>query len=326
MNQLHRWIFSLGLLLCLIACTWGAMTVYGFEGQEVTLPCNYDSKYHGICHVCWMRGSIPNQGCGMQVIYANEKQVEMRGDARYQLRGALQNGDASLTILNAKKSDSGKYGCRVHVPGWFNDKKFEMYLEIMEATQQPTTTPGYVTTAHVKYTTQQPTTTPGYVTTTTHVTYMQHKTVTVPQPVTTKRPGKTSTRHRHVTTTALIPTKETEQITETLENEDTTIHTVTDVQDEKLTTTEHEVTTDNFPDASSPIDKLVDEDRKEVLAILVPIILILMILGIISVYLLYKRKIKFRTSAEVTKSQSVSVGYSNLDSCVTLPKTNSSGD
>ncbi|KAF5898631.1 hepatitis A virus cellular receptor 1 [Clarias magur] len=221
MNQLHRWIFSLGLLLCLIACTRGAKTVYGFEGQEVTLPCNYDSKYHGICHVCWMRGSIPNQGCGVQVVYANEKQVVMRGDARYQLRGALQHGDASLTILKAKKSDSGKYGCRVHVPGWFNDKKFEMYLEIMEATQRPTTTPRYVTTAA-------------------HVTHMQHKTATVPQLTTTKRPGTTSTRRRHITTTALIYTEE--ETTGTLENGTTAIHTVTDETEETTETLENGTT------------------------------------------------------------------------------------
>lgn len=108
------------------------MTISAFEGQDITLPCKYDSRYHGICDICWMRGSIPNNGCGNQIIYANEKEVVMRANVRYQLYGALQRGDASLTILNAKKSDSGKYGCRVHVPGWFNDKKIEVYLEIRE--------------------------------------------------------------------------------------------------------------------------------------------------------------------------------------------------
>lgn len=77
-----------------------------------------------------MRGSIPNTGCGAQIIYANEKQVVMRGDVRYQLNGELQRGDASMTIRNARKSDSGKYGCRVHVPGWFNDRKIEVYLNV----------------------------------------------------------------------------------------------------------------------------------------------------------------------------------------------------
>ncbi|KAI5090713.1 hepatitis A virus cellular receptor 1-like precursor [Silurus meridionalis] len=127
-------------------CTCRTMTINSFEGQSVTLPCKYDSRYHGLCDICWMRGSIPANGCGNQIIYATGKKVDMQSNVRYQLNGALQMGDASLTILNAKKTDSGLYGCRVHVPGWFNDKKIEVYLVIMEETQQTTNTLGNVTT------------------------------------------------------------------------------------------------------------------------------------------------------------------------------------
>lgn len=108
------------------------MNIWRFEGQDVTIPCRYNSHYHGTCDVCWMRGSIPRSGCGNQIIYASGKNVLMRGNRRYQLNGNLQKGDASLTILNARISDSGKYGCRIHVPGWFNDIKVEVYLIIME--------------------------------------------------------------------------------------------------------------------------------------------------------------------------------------------------
>lgn len=119
-------------LLPPLVCKCRALTIYGFEGQDVTLPCKYDSRYHGICDICWMRGNIPNNGCGNQIIYANDKAVVSQDNMRYQLNGALQKGEASLTILSARKSDAGKYGCRVHVPGWFNDKKIVVYLEIRE--------------------------------------------------------------------------------------------------------------------------------------------------------------------------------------------------
>lgn len=80
-----------------------------------------------------MKGNIPNNGCGTQIIYAHsDGTVVERENMRYQLNGALKWGKASLTILQARKSDSGKYGCRVHVPGWFNDIKLEVNLEIRE--------------------------------------------------------------------------------------------------------------------------------------------------------------------------------------------------
>lgn len=59
---------------------------------------------------------------------------------RYQLDGDLQKGDASLTIHNTTQKDSGRYGCRVHIPGLFNDEKNVVDLVIMKGTyplQQP---------------------------------------------------------------------------------------------------------------------------------------------------------------------------------------------
>ncbi|XP_060773869.1 hepatitis A virus cellular receptor 1 homolog isoform X11 [Neoarius graeffei] len=239
MNQLHCWMSSLWLLLCLTVCTCRATVIYGIEGQAVILPCKYDSRYHGVCDVCWMKGNIPTNGCGAQILYANQKRVLQRSDVRYQLLGALQKGDASLTIFNVRKSDAGKYGCRVQVPGWFNDKKFSINLVIREAPRRTTTTPGYVTTttqiptkAPVSTTqhettsvtedvttkhpeTEQTYTTPGYVTTTTQipskapVSTTQHETTSVTEDVTTKHPEteQTYTTPGYVTTTTQIPSK-----------------------------------------------------------------------------------------------------------------------
>lgn len=160
-------------------CT--ATTIYGFEGQDLTLPCKYDSGYHGVCDVCWMKGSIPRNGCGDQILYATEKGVVIQSSMRYQLYRNLWRGDASLTIHNARKSDSGKYGCRVHVPGWFNDKKFEVNLVIREGknTHCVTTEIQHSFTSATLYfalfhgtlfsLAKQQTSTRRYVTTTTHI-------------------------------------------------------------------------------------------------------------------------------------------------------------
>ncbi|XP_017311893.2 hepatitis A virus cellular receptor 1 isoform X24 [Ictalurus punctatus] len=235
MNQLHCWISSFGLLLCLTVCTCSPMNIWRIEGQDVTIPCRYNSHYHGTCDVCWMRGSIPRSGCGNQIIYATGKNVVMRGNRRYQLNGNLQKGDASLTILNARISDSGKYGCRIHVPGWFNDIKMEVYLIITEA-PKPSTTLRHITT-----TTRVPTHGPVLTT--------QDETSTAPEHVTAKHTGPVlttqddiSTVPEHVTTSHT----ETQQTFTTLEYVTTTTHIPTqrpDLTTQDETTTAHEIVT-----------------------------------------------------------------------------------
>uniref|UniRef100_A0A8C6V1K5 Ig-like domain-containing protein n=1 Tax=Neogobius melanostomus TaxID=47308 RepID=A0A8C6V1K5_9GOBI len=56
--------------------------------------------------------------------------------SRYQLRGAVEIGDVSLTVMNARWSDAGVYGCRVEIPGWFNDLKVNIKLSIEEGMQE----------------------------------------------------------------------------------------------------------------------------------------------------------------------------------------------
>ncbi|XP_053470399.1 hepatitis A virus cellular receptor 1-like isoform X17 [Ictalurus furcatus] len=264
MNQLHCWISSFGLLLCLTVCTCSPMNIWRFEGQDVTIPCRYNSHYHGTCDVCWMRGSIPRSGCGNQIIYASGKNVLMRGNRRYQLNGNLQKGDASLTILNARISDSGKYGCRIHVPGWFNDIKVEVYLIIMEApkpstTLRPITTTTRVPTHGPDLTTQDETTTAHENVTTKHtgpVLTTQDETTTAPEHVTTKHTGPVlttqddiSTVPEHVTTSHTGPDLTTQDETTTAHENVTTKHTgpVLTTQDETTTAPEHVTTKHTGP-------------------------------------------------------------------------------
>lgn len=94
--------------------------VVGLTGQSVTLSCKYDIRKYGRLWVCWDRGEIPSSGCSNQLIATDGYKVT-RVSSRYQLLGRLDEGDVSLTILNLTEEDAGRYGCRVQIPGWFND-------------------------------------------------------------------------------------------------------------------------------------------------------------------------------------------------------------
>ncbi|XP_051533882.1 T-cell immunoglobulin and mucin domain-containing protein 4-like isoform X2 [Myxocyprinus asiaticus] len=133
MKDLHRWLFPSWLLCYLMICKCSNIIVQNFEGENATLPCKYDSQYHGKCHICWMRGDIPNMGCGDEIIGGNGDTVVRRQSQKYQMTGEIQHGDVSLTILNITKQDSGKYGCRIHVPGWFNDEMHYVHLIVSDA-------------------------------------------------------------------------------------------------------------------------------------------------------------------------------------------------
>jgi len=74
-------------------------------------------------------------GCGDEIIGSNGDKVVRRKSNRYQLDGEIPHGDVSLTILDIKKKDSGKYGCRIHVPGWFNDEMYYVHLNVVDGKQ-----------------------------------------------------------------------------------------------------------------------------------------------------------------------------------------------
>ncbi|KAL7390411.1 hypothetical protein ABVT39_020610 [Epinephelus coioides] len=134
---------KLVLLLALLTVSEGdGSRVVGQLDGNVTLPCTYDIKYHGALWVCWDRGEIPNSGCNKQLISTDGQKVTegSRVSSRYQLLGRLDKGDVSLTILNVSESDAGRYGCRVAVPGLFNDLKYHIDLTIEEAPLTTTST------------------------------------------------------------------------------------------------------------------------------------------------------------------------------------------
>ena len=101
----------------------------------MTLTCKYDARHYGTLSVCWGRGHIPNSGCGNEVLRTEGVKVTHRASVRYNLQGDLRAGDVSLTITQAQVKDSGLYGCRVDIPGWFNDQKHHLALVIMPGEQ-----------------------------------------------------------------------------------------------------------------------------------------------------------------------------------------------
>lgn len=70
-------------------------------------------------------------GCSSQVIETDGTRVTRRLSGKYQLQGDLGRGDVSLTIRGVQERDSGKYGCRVHIIGWFNDLKSYVTLKVV---------------------------------------------------------------------------------------------------------------------------------------------------------------------------------------------------
>lgn len=79
-------------------------------------------------------------GCNNELISTDGNKVKegSRASSRYQLTGRLDEGDVSLTILNLTEDDAGRYGCRVDIPGWFNDDKHHFDLTV--GAPQATTT------------------------------------------------------------------------------------------------------------------------------------------------------------------------------------------
>ncbi|XP_062332888.1 T-cell immunoglobulin and mucin domain-containing protein 4-like [Osmerus eperlanus] len=123
------------LLCCLLSALirvstpcQSSLCLVGVVGQNITLPCWYNRHSSGILNVCWGRETLPAFKCSGTIVSIQGGRVTDRSSPRYVLLSGREEGNVSLTILHARESDSGVYGCRVEIPGWFNDLKINIHL------------------------------------------------------------------------------------------------------------------------------------------------------------------------------------------------------
>ncbi|EDM04186.1 rCG34254, isoform CRA_a [Rattus norvegicus] len=126
------WLVMELWLLCLTPAA-SEDTIIGFLGQSVTLPCQYSSWSQSRNSMCWGRGSCPGSKCNGELLRTDGTRTISRKSGKYTLWGSIRLGDVSLTISNTNQDDSGVYCCRIEVPGWFNDVKKTVRLELRRA-------------------------------------------------------------------------------------------------------------------------------------------------------------------------------------------------
>uniref|UniRef100_A0A8C3PRW2 Ig-like domain-containing protein n=1 Tax=Calidris pygmaea TaxID=425635 RepID=A0A8C3PRW2_9CHAR len=111
------------LLVLSTGSTVSELLVKGKVGQDITVPCSYRvQNRQDITSMCWGRDKCPTSKCSQTIIWTDGWKVTEQSNSRYTLKGDLQRGDVSLTIVNAVEADSGTYCCRVEISGWFNDQ------------------------------------------------------------------------------------------------------------------------------------------------------------------------------------------------------------
>ncbi|NXS96836.1 HAVR1 protein, partial [Jacana jacana] len=118
--------------------TTSEAVVRGVIGEPVQLPCIY-SVNKDVFNMCWGRGPCPKSKCNGKILHTTGNRVTFRKSQRYNLQGYISYGDVSLTIAEVKEEDAGTYCCRIEVPGWFNDIKHDMRLEVTTAPPMTTT-------------------------------------------------------------------------------------------------------------------------------------------------------------------------------------------
>ncbi|NXK45424.1 TIMD4 protein, partial [Chauna torquata] len=135
--MLFRWI----VIQIFIVHATSETVVRGVIGQPIELPCFYKvARERDISDMCWGRGPCPNSKCNNKILHTTGNRVTFRKSQRYNLQGYISYGDVSLTIREVKAEDAGTYCCRVEIPGWFNDIKQSIRLEVVRAFPVKTTT------------------------------------------------------------------------------------------------------------------------------------------------------------------------------------------
>ncbi|XP_026090359.1 T-cell immunoglobulin and mucin domain-containing protein 4 isoform X4 [Carassius auratus] len=299
MTDFKSWFFASWILCYLTISKSSDVIVQSFEGERVILPCRYDSKYHGKCAICWMIGDIPTMGCGNEVIGSDGDKVVRTKASRYQLEGRIKHGDVSLTILNVKKTDSGKYGCRIHVPGLFNDEKYYVHLIVKDVETSTTQESSSV----VSSTNAPESSTNGlWLSDTTYAII----------PTTWETTSISSSTSEHETT-GVFSTALTEVETSTTQESSSVVSSTNAPESSTnglwLSDTTYE-TSYVYRESSS----LENKDSVNASAVIVPVLVLLLALIVIAVILILKRRKKTRVSVDITQNSETSVIYSNSGS------------
>lgn len=119
------------------------VSVVGIVGHNVTLPCSYDALAYGPLSFCWGKDWVPTSKCSNTILSSEDGTTQNMWGPRFQLRGAVEDGDVSLTVMKVRWSDAGLFGCRVEIPGWFNDLKVNVKLSIEEEPEEIPVTSRY---------------------------------------------------------------------------------------------------------------------------------------------------------------------------------------
>lgn len=123
-------------ILSIITQVYSTVSVIGLVGHNVTLPCSYDTQTYGTLDFCWGEGKVPRYQCSNTIVSWKDGTAHTSRGPRYQLLSSVANGNVSLTIMHAERSDAGVYGCRVEIPGWFNDQKVNIHLTMHQEQQE----------------------------------------------------------------------------------------------------------------------------------------------------------------------------------------------
>ncbi|KAM9226571.1 LOW QUALITY PROTEIN: uncharacterized protein RG961_007002 [Leptosomus discolor] len=196
--MLFHWI----MIQTFIVHTASEAVVRGVIGQNVQLPCFYQvARRKDISDMCWGRGPCPKSKCSDKILHTTGNRVTFRKSQRYNLQGYISYGDVSLTIGKVKAEDAGIYCCRVEIPGWFNDIKKNMRLEVVRAPPVLTTTTRKtpISPKHFRITTSAPEATSDHQT-----TAETDLTTTVP-PATTATTSHQTTAETTVLLTTTVP-------------------------------------------------------------------------------------------------------------------------